>query len=110
MKSTIKINGVTFHGDNVSIVNSKIIIDGKDVTPDSKTISIQVEGNIGNLKVDVCDKVSVTGNVTNLTTVSGDVSVTGDVGQNVQSVSGDVKCSNIAGKVSTISGDIKNKK
>lgn len=107
--STVKINGVSYNGNNVTIINGKVIVDGKDMTPDAKNITIHVDGDISKLSVDICDKLSVTGNVNDLSTVSGDVSIGGNVGQNVKTVSGDVKCGNIAGKVTTVSGDIKNK-
>ena len=107
--SKISINGTTYVGNNVKIINGKVIVDGKDMTPDAKNITIHVDGDISKLSVDICDKLSVTGNVNDLSTVSGDVSVGGNVGQNVKTVSGDIKCGNIAGKVTTVSGDIKNK-
>jgi hypothetical protein len=107
--STVTINGISYNGNNVKIINGKVIVDGKDMTPDAKNITIHVEGDISKLSVDICDSLSVTGNVNELSTVSGDVSIGGSVGQNVKTVSGDVKCGNIAGKVTTVSGDIKNK-
>lgn len=108
--SKITINGVSYVGNNVKIINGKVIVDGKDMTPDSKNITIHVDGDISKLSVDICEKLSVTGNVNELSTVSGDVTIGGNVGQNVKTVSGDVKCGNISGKVTTVSGDIKNKK
>ena len=109
VNSNVRINGVSYNGNNVTIINGKVIVDGKDMTPDAKNIIIHVDGDISKLSVDICDKLSVTGNVTDLSTVSGDVTIGGSVGQNVKTVSGDVKCGNIAGKVTTVSGDIKNK-
>lgn len=108
--STITINGVSYVGNNVKIINGKVIVDGKDMTPDAKNITIHVDGDISKLSVDICENLSVTGNVNELSTVSGDVTIGGNVGQNVKTVSGDVKCGNISGKVTTVSGDIKNKK
>lgn len=108
--STISINGTTYVGNNVKIVNGKVIVDGKDMTPDAKNITIQVNGDISNLDVDICDKLSITGNVNELSTVSGDVEIGGSVGGNIKTTSGDIKCGNIAGNVKTVSGDIKNKK
>jgi hypothetical protein len=40
----IKINGKTYFGNNIQVINNKVIIDGKDVTnehTDSKEISIK---------------------------------------------------------------------
>lgn len=108
--SRISINGTTYNGNSVTIINGKVIVDGKDMTPDAKNIDIRVVGDISKLSVDICDSLTVTGNVNDLNTVSGDVSIGGDVSQNVKTVSGDVKCGNIGGKVTTVSGDIKNKK
>lgn len=109
--SKVVINGVSYvGGKNVRIINGKVIIDGKDMTPDAKNITIQIEGDVSNLSVDICDKLSVTGNVNELSTVSGDVEIGGDVGGSIKTTSGDIKCGNIAGNVKTVSGDIKNKK
>jgi len=102
----ITINGVSYANDNASVVGNKIIIDGKDVTPDAKNITIHVDGNIDNLSVDCCNKLTVNGNVGELKTLSGDVDVTGDISGNVETVSGDVEASVIHGSVKTMSGDI----
>ena len=108
--STITINGNTYSGNSVVVTNGRVVINGKDVTPDSKEINISVEGNIEELKVDACNKVSVTGTVKNISTKSGDVDVTGDVNGSIQTMSGDVDCRHIQGSVSTTSGDIKHRR
>ena len=104
------INGVVYNGNNLSIRGNKVIIDGKDVTPDSKSIQINVDSNIHTLEVDNCEKITVTGNVGNVKTLSGDVDITGDVSGSIQTMSGDVDCGSIGGSVSTMSGDIKHRK
>jgi len=104
--SRITINGNSYSGDSIVVTNGKVVIDGKDVTPDSKEINISVDGNIDELKVDACDKVLVTGSVKNISTISGDVGVTGDVGGSIQTISGDVECGCVEDSVSTISGDV----
>lgn len=103
----VTINGVTYSGNNVTIVNGKVIIDGDDFTPDFKNIEIIIEGNIDKLKVDSCDKIMVNGTVGEVKSVSGDIEILGNVEGNVTTTSGDVKCGNINGSVKTISGDIK---
>lgn len=51
--STITIDGNTYSGNSIVVTtNGKIIINGKDVTPDNKEINISVQGNIDELKVD----------------------------------------------------------
>lgn len=108
--STIRINNNSYVGNSITITNGKVIIDGKDVTPESKAITISVEGNIDNLNVDACDKVTVSGNATKVKTMSGDVEIHGDVSGDVKTMSGDVDCGNIGGSVSTMSGDVKHKR
>ncbi len=105
--STITINGKSYTGNNIKVTNNRVFIDSKDVTSDDgKAIYINVVGDIEELKVDACNHVSVTGAVGILSTVSGDVEVGGNVIRNVQTVSGDVKCGDVMGSVSTVSGDV----
>lgn len=122
----ITIGNVTYHGNNISIINGRVIIDGKDVTPDGKQITINVTGDIQELNVDSCDKVTVTGNVGSLKTSTGDVEVDGNVGSlntstgdvevngnvegDLESQNGDISCQNVGGSVSTKNGDIKYRK
>lgn len=106
--STIIINGTTYNGSNITIINNKVIIDGKDQTPDSKEITITVDGNISELSVDYAKEVRVTGNVDKLTTTSGDVTCN-NVTNGVKTTSGDVECNDITGDVVTTSGDVKAK-
>lgn len=105
----ININGRIFSGKSVVVKNGKVFVDGKSVESDEKEIKIEVTGNIETLTVDHCDEVKVTGDVSKLKTMSGDVTIGGDVKGNVETMSGDVRCGNITGKVKTVSGDIKNK-
>lgn len=110
--NTVTINGVTITGGrNISVINGKIKVDGKDYTPaDAKEINIVINGNVDKLEVDACDKVTVTGDVSTLKTMSGDVDITGDVKGDIKTMSGDVDCGNVGGSISTMSGDVKNKK
>lgn len=102
----ININGKSYSGRNVTIINGKVVVDGVDLTPEGKTINITVDANIDKLDVDMCDKVIVNGNVNELTTASGDVDCK-DVTGCVKTVSGDIECGNVGGDVSTTSGDVK---
>lgn len=90
------INGKEYIGNNISVINNKVIIDGKDVTEDfGNTIqNITINGDVSNVK---CESggLTINGNVT------GDVdaghSVTcGDVSGNVSS-GHSIKCKSIGG-------------
>ena len=105
--NTISINDNKYSGNNIIVTNGKVIINGKDVTPESKEININVEGNIDELKVDACNKVFVNGNIDNLKIQSGDVDITGDITGNIEIMSGDVNCGMVGGSISTMSCDVK---
>lgn len=108
--STITINNNTYSGNSIVVTNGKVIIDGKDITPNNKEINISVHGDIDELKVDACNKVSVTGNAKNISTKSGDVEVIGNVDGSMHTMSGDVDCGNVTGSINTMSGDIKHRR
>lgn len=105
-KSIVTVNGKVYTGDNVTIVDGKVMVNGKDVTPNGKTINISVQGNIAQLKCDVCTKIEVTGDAGRLETMSGDVTVSGSVSGGIKTMSGDITCGNVSGSVETMSGDI----
>lgn len=73
-------------------------------------IRIEVAGNIERLEADACNAITVTGDVGNVATQSGDVDVRGGIRGSVSTMSGDVDCGGpIGGSVSTMSGDIKHR-
>lgn len=109
--NTITINGNTITSSgSISISNGKITVNGVDVTPDAKVINISVVGNVEKLQADCCQTITVTGDVGNIVTQSGDVEVSWDIKWSIQTMSGDVDCWNVAGNISTMSGNVKNKK
>ena len=104
----IRINNVNISGNSIVIENGRVIIDGVDHTPDSKEISIHVEGNLGWMSIDHCNKIEIAGNVDGkVKTMSGNVVIKGDVSEDVSTMSGNVTCGNVAGKVKTMSGNIR---
>lgn len=104
----IKINGVTISGTHncVTVINGKIIVDGKDLTPNENEITIEVIGNIDKLEVDTARAILARGDVTSCKTLSADVEVSGNILGSVSTMSGNVSCRNIEGNVSTMSGNI----
>lgn len=60
--SKITINGRTFHGDNITVVNDNVIIDGKtaDYGTSFGAITVHVEGDVHKLE---CHKAEITGDV-----------------------------------------------
>lgn len=105
----IVINGKRILGDligrNIKITSGTVIIDGKNVTPDSKEIAIQIEGNVNSVNVDCCNDINITGSTGNIKTGSGDINC-GEVEGDISTGSGDVKCKNVQGRISTGSGDV----
>lgn len=76
---------------SITINNGKVIIDGVDVTEDSKKIEIVVNGNIESISADYVNSIKVVGNVGKAKTMSGDVSCKGSVSGKVKTMSGDIK-------------------
>lgn len=106
LANTIRINGVTIaSGRNITITDGRVVIDGRDVTPDGKTITIEVVGDVDRLEVDACDEIAISGSAGSISTQTGDVAC-GGVSGSVSTMSGDVECGDIGGSVQTMSGDV----
>lgn len=105
--SQVIINGRSYIGNQITVINGKVIVNGEDYTPDSKEINIQIDGNIEQLKVDTCLKCTVNGNANYVQSGSGDIDISGEIIGNVQTGSGDIECGNVGGNIQTGSGDIK---
>lgn len=107
----ININGTSFQSSQIIINNDqRIIINGKDVTPDAKKIDIKIDGNVDLVQVSACNSITVNGDTNSVKTSNGDVEVKGDVKEWVKTTNGDVKCGNVGGDVKTVNGDIKRRK
>ena len=102
----IVINNRNFMGSSVSIINGKVIIDGKEETIDDKEINIRVDGNIDTLDVGYCNKLDIVGNINKARSGSGDINCLNITG-GAQVGSGDIECETINGDVQTGSGDVK---
>lgn len=105
----IQINDKTYNISNSSSViikGSKVIIDGIDCTPDLQNINVTVSGDIKSLFIGACNKLEVVGNVAEIDSSSGNITVTGSTGQ-IKTSSGDVRVKeHVTGKVETMSGDV----
>lgn len=107
-KSSININGVTIEGNDISVVNGRIMVDGVEHSSSTTLmkapkITIHVNGNVNELGT-VSGDVNITGNVNSAKSTSGDFTIKGDV-QTVTTVSGDVEARKI-NSAKTVSGDI----
>lgn len=93
INGTVNINGKSYQGQNVSVVNNKVFVDGVEVTDNevvkAKEIKIEVYGDVNQVET-VSGDIIVSGNVENVKTVSGDVKVFGSVTSNIKTVSGDI--------------------
>lgn len=104
----VTVNGQTYEGNNVSVRNNEVWVDGKKVgTENHKQISIVVQGDGAKVEVDSCDSVRIEGNAQGIITTNGNINVVGSVMGNVNTVNGNVSCSSIGGHVTTVNGDIK---
>lgn len=103
---SVTVNGNTYRGSNVSIINGVVTVDGVvQGDPLNGPITITVQGSVGSIETSSGD-VNVTGDSQNITAVSGDVRVGGNSGY-IETVSGDVSVKgSVNGKISTVSGDV----
>jgi len=109
--ASIKINGISYQGDNIRINKNKVFVDDVNVTTkNTKEFFIYVDGNINELNSDVVNDIAIEGRVGKLTTTRGDVSVVGHVLGDVKTMSGDVIVAKVTGSIKTLSGNIKYKK
>lgn len=108
---TITVNGSSYSGSNVSIIDGVVTVDGViQKQKISHLVNVTIAGDVERVENTAGD-VFIRGNVTgNVKTVSGSVECA-DIGNDVQTISGNVTASgSINGNVKTISGDIKSKK
>lgn len=111
-KASVIVNGVKIVVDvvdSVTVSNNGITVNGKKVNSFEGVvgpINVQVEGSIGELKVQAGD-VSVSGDVGKLETQAGDVDIEGSVEGDVKSQVGDIEVAgSVAGSVKTSCGDV----
>lgn len=80
MNNKIIVNGIEYNGNNISISNNKVIIDGKSLA-EYKVVDVTIIGNCGD--IDAGGSVKVTGNVTGNIDCGGSVDISGDVGGDI---------------------------
>jgi hypothetical protein len=97
--STVTVNGKTIRvqGNSISIINDKVIVDGKplDETFDQPNITVIVEGDCKILSA--CGNVEVRGNAGNID-CSGSCHIEGNVTGSVDA-SGSVTCGDVGGDI-----------
>ena len=95
---SVRINGKTYNGRSVQIINNRVIIDGKEVTEEGMAkdsiLTIKVEGTIENLTTDASVEAGL---------IQGDVQAGGsvtcdDVDGDVQA-GGSVTCGKVNGDI-----------
>lgn len=101
----IKVNGISYSGNNLVIKNGRVFCDGKDVTPEMKEINITVEGDVEKIQIDACEILNVYGSVGSIKSGSGDIDCVNITG-NIKTGSGDIKCNDVGGSIETGSGNI----
>ena len=97
--STVTVNGKTIHvkGNNISIIDDRIIVDGKPLeeSMDTKNITVIVEGNCNRL--DTCGSVEVRGDC-HYVDCGGSCKIAGNVTGDVDA-NGSVSCCDVGGNI-----------
>ena len=97
---------INIKGNNVSIINNKIFVDGKEIGTEEKEINIIVEGNLDKLEVDCCNSIKVNGVTKDVEVSNGNITINGDVKGNVNNINGNIIAKVINGNCKTKNGDI----
>lgn len=103
---SVSINGRSYHGKNISIVNGDVTVDGVKQGPSlvgEQPIKIEVHGDI--VKLETTNGDVTAKNVGQAKTVNGDIQCT-EVTGDIVTVNGEVTCRDVAGDVTTEGGDI----
>jgi len=106
---TVHINGKSYPGNNVTMINRKVFIDGKEIIGEEteKEILFKIQGNLESLEIE-SGSVEVSGDVGTLEITSGNVKISGDVKGSVDLTSGNIKVQGkIEGNASVSCGNIK---
>lgn len=110
-KGQININGQSFVGNNITVTNNEVLIDGKPVTLATKTFNLEI--NIHGDCEDVDNgsgKLNITGNTKNVDSGSGSVNIGGNVNGSIDTGSGSVVCGSVSGNIKTGSGSVNHRK
>jgi hypothetical protein len=111
--NTVSVNGVTVVGNQISMRNGVLYVDGKPHDATAKTpataLTIAITGDVAGRITTTSGDVTVTGNVTHsVSSTSGDINVEGSVHGSAQTTSGDVSIQgDLTGDASTVSGDVR---
>lgn len=106
ISSSVSIGGKTFQGDNVSIINGEVFVDGvkqDDVSKQPK-IEVIINGNVGD--------VELSGGNMKCGDVDGDVRVSGgnidagDIEGDVRASGGNINCDKVGGNVKASGGNV----
>ena len=104
--NTIVINGVTYRGNNVTVNDGEVIVDGVSMSKGNVKIDIVINGNVDKVVLTEQGSVNVKGNVGgDVETQSGNISC-GDVNGSAKTMSGNISCKSIHGNAKTMSGNI----
>ena len=96
---------VTITDSNGDVMVSLKDCRGRRIECGKRIAGINICGNVKS--VQNLPNIVVNGNVSSVSTTSGDVTIHGDVNGSVSAVSGDVEVrGSVAGSVSTVSGDV----
>lgn len=90
------INGKSYSGKSITMINGKVFVDGKGVDVDRVDISS-------------ANNILIKGKVNKVNTTSGSIEC-GDVTGDVRTVSGSVDCGNVSGDIDTVSGSVRYKR
>ena len=98
---------MNINGKSIQISKGQIIVDGVKLK-DSDVKIINIVGEVETLNADVCESITVEGNVGSVHTAQGDITIKGSAIEGVKTNQGDINVGeSIIGNATTNMGDIK---
>ena len=107
--SNIQINGKSYSGNNVSMKNGKVFVDG--VEQDGETtgnIEITVEGSCGDITTDY-GNITIGCDAKSVESKNGNIRVSGAIEGNAETKNGNIKAGSILGDATTKNGNVSGK-
>ncbi len=110
--STVTVNGKSWSGNSVSVVNNRIFVDGKEVDNENDVkkiytpVTIKVSGDCETVESQN-GNITIEGSAGSAESTNGEITVEGDVTGSVKTTNGNVFANCIRGGVKTVNGDIK---
>ena len=105
--NNVIVNGTTYLADkSITINGNKVVIDGNTFITDGPIINVVIHGDCEEVSSDTGD-ITIEGHSGSAQSKNGNIRVGGNINGDAETKNGNIHAKGIAGKASTINGDIR---